>query len=71
MSGHCRLSLNGTAQASSAAIFNAPSGFGSLTIVSAATLSRGGGTIEAECSSGDSTTTANVNLALAKVDNLN
>ena len=47
------------------------SGTANLTIVSAATLSDGGSTVDAQCRMGDNTTNASVNLALVKIDALN
>jgi hypothetical protein len=39
--------------------------------IPAATLSGGGSTVDAQCRMGDNTTSANVNLALVKIDALN
>src|SRR5436853_380108 len=69
--GTCRLNVNGTDQANSSTFFQLKSGQGSVTLVSAATVSGGGSTIEVDCNTTDSTTVAGVNLSLAKVDNLN
>ena len=46
-------------------------GTGNLTIVSAASITGGGSTVEVDCGMGDNTTVADVNLALVKVDALN
>jgi hypothetical protein len=42
-----------------------------MTIVSAATLTGGGSTVEVDCSSSDNTAVASVNLSLVTVDALN
>jgi hypothetical protein len=47
------------------------SGAGNMTIASAATLSGGGSTVDVQCRMGDNLTSANVNLALVKIDALN
>jgi hypothetical protein len=69
--GNCSLSVNGTVQASTVTPFELKNGDANLTIVSAATLTGGGSTVEVDCTSTDNTTTANVNLALVAVDALN
>jgi hypothetical protein len=42
-----------------------------MTIVSADAMNGGGNSVSVECLTGDSTTTANVNLSLTRVDALN
>jgi len=70
-SGNCSLKVNGVVQSPTATGVELKSGTANLTIVSAATLSGGGSTVDAQCRMGDNTTSANVNLALVKVDALN
>jgi hypothetical protein len=70
-SGNCSLKVNGVVQSSTGTGFELKSGTANLTIVSAATLSGGGSTVDAQCRMGDNTTSANVNLALVKIDALN
>ncbi len=70
-SGNCAMKLNGTELPNTSTSFELKSGVGNLTIVSAATLTASGSTIEVDCESGDTTTTANVNLSLVTVDALN
>jgi hypothetical protein len=70
-SGNCQLFVNATAAPNTATAFELKSGSGNLTIVSAASLTASGSFIEVDCESGDTTTTANVNLALVTVDALN
>jgi hypothetical protein len=70
-SGNCSLKVNGVVQSSTGTGVELKSGTGNLTIVSAATLSGGGSTVDAQCRMGDNTTSANVNLALVKIDALN
>ena len=41
-----------------------------MTIVSAAAMNGGGNAVSVSCETGDSTTTANVNLTLTRVDAL-
>ena len=70
-SGNCSLKVNGVVQSPTSTGVELKSGTANLTIVSAATLSGGGSTVEAQCRMGDNTTSANVNLALVKIDALN
>jgi hypothetical protein len=70
-SGNCSLKVNGVLQQPTATGVELKSGTANLTIVSAATLSGGGSTVDAQCRMGDNTTSANVNLALVKIDALN
>jgi len=70
-SGNCSLKVNGVVQSPTATGVELNSGTANLTIVSAATLSGGGSTVDAQCRMGDNTTSANVNLALVKIDALN
>ncbi|HXE94540.1 MAG TPA: hypothetical protein VN544_12130 [Gaiellaceae bacterium] len=70
-SGNCSLKVNGVVQSPTATAVELKSGTANLTVVSAATLSGGGSTVDAQCRMGDNTTSANVNLALVKVDALN
>jgi hypothetical protein len=70
-SGNCNMKINGTAISSTSTGFELKSGSGNFTIVSAATLTASGSTIEVDCEDGDNTTTANVNLSLVTVDALN
>jgi hypothetical protein len=70
-SGNCSLKVNGVIQQPTATGVELKSGTANLTIVSAATLSGGGSTVDAQCRMGDNTTSANVNLALVKIDALN
>lgn len=70
-SGNCSLKVNGVVQSPTATGVELKSGTANLTIVSAATLSGGGSTVDAQCRMGDNTTSANVNLALVKIDALN
>jgi hypothetical protein len=69
--GNCSLKVNGVLQTPTATGVELKSGTGNLTIVSAATLSGGGSTVDVQCRMGDNTTSANVNLALVKIDALN
>ena len=70
-SGNCSIKVNGVLQTPTATGVELKSGTGNLTIVSAATLSGGGSTVDVQCRMGDNTTSANVNLALVKIDALN
>ena len=70
-SGNCSLKVNGVVQSPTATGVELKSGTGNMTIVSAATLSGGGSTVDVQCRMGDNTTSANVNLALVKIDALN
>jgi len=70
-SGNCSLKVNGVVQSPTVTAVELKSGTANLTVVSAATLSGGGSTVDAQCRMGDNTTSANVNLALVKVDALN
>ena len=69
--GNCGMLLNGTALPNTGTAFTLKSGTGNLTIVSAATFTASGSTIEVDCEDGDNTTLANVNLSLVTVDALN
>jgi len=67
----CELRANGTAIPNTRTVAE-PNGFeGNLSIVSAASLTGSSNTVELDCFSSDSTTTANANLALVPIDALN
>jgi hypothetical protein len=70
-SGTCHLSVNGAFQQTTSTAIELKDGTGNMTIVSAATLTGGGSSVEVDCTIGDNTTVANVNLALVSVDALN
>ena len=67
----CRVDVNGSVVTGTTTHVELKGGEGNLTIVSAATLSSGGSSVELECTSGDTTTVADSNLALVPVDALN
>jgi hypothetical protein len=69
--GGCSIVVNGTSQPNTAAGVALKNGVANLTMVSAATLSGGGSTVEVQCSLGDNTGVADTNLALIKVDAIN
>ena len=67
----CAINLNGVRLPNTATQINLKSGKGDLSIVSAATLTGGGSTVEVVCSSDDNTAVVSVNLSLMEVDALN
>jgi hypothetical protein len=67
----CKIAVNGSDLSNSDTLLVLKQGIGALTIVSAATLSGGGSTVEVDCNASDGTTLATVNLALIAVDALN
>jgi hypothetical protein len=67
----CRIAVNGIPVSSRNEVINLKSGLGDLTLVSAATLSGGGSSVEADCTSSDNSGTADLNLSLVAVDALN
>jgi hypothetical protein len=67
----CDIEVNGSALPNTSTASQLKTGIGNMTIVSAATLSGGGSTVEVDCSSQDTTTVASVNLALITVDAVN
>ena len=69
--GFCHVSVNGVVQTTTSARIELKDGTGNMTLVSAATLTGGGSSVEVDCTLGDSDTVANVNLALVSADALN
>jgi Collagen triple helix repeat (20 copies) len=67
----CHVDVNGAALPNTKTFAELKGGEGNLTIVSAATVGGGGSGVGVDCASGDTTTVANVNLALIHVDSLN
>lgn len=67
----CEILVNGSVVPNTMTGMILKSGAGVLPIVSAATLSGGGSTLEVDCNSTDSNTFANGNLSLIAVDALN
>jgi hypothetical protein len=67
----CRVSVNGSVIPGTDSRAPGQDSEATLTIVSAAPLTGGGNSVSVSCETGDSTTTANANLTLVRVDALN
>jgi hypothetical protein len=67
----CHISVNGSQLAGSDSTAPGVDNEAALTIGSAAPLGGGGNSVSVACETGDSTTTADTNLTLVRVDALN
>ena len=67
----CHLAVNGATVPHTQTHVALKDGEGNVTIVSAASLSGGGSSVEVDCTSGDTTALADTNLALIRTDALN
>ena len=67
----CHISVNGSQLAGTDSQAPGVDGEATMTIVSADAMNGGGNSVSVECETGDSTTTATVNLSLTRVDALN
>lgn len=67
----CHVSVNGNELSGTDSKAPGSDSEATLTIVSAAPLSGGGNSVSVACLTGDTTTTADVNLTLVRVDSLN
>jgi hypothetical protein len=70
--GRCQIAVNGSELPDTESGMRLKDGHANVSIVSAATLSGGGSTVEIDCTATDNTTSARLaGLALLKVDALN
>jgi uncharacterized protein involved in outer membrane biogenesis len=67
----CHIDINGVLLSGSSTGNNLKSGEGEIAIVSAATLTGSGSTVEVDCTSADNTSVVDVNLSLMEVNALN